>query len=63
VLPGTTAQSQKASPPEMRTMVCRVVAPVAVACPEVLTDKWANDWCFCGRCGESESSIIRTRRV
>jgi hypothetical protein len=42
------AQSQKASPPEMRAVVSRVAAPAAMARPEVPTDQWADDRCSCG---------------
>jgi hypothetical protein len=42
------ARSQKASPPEMRVVVSRVVAPATVARLEVLTDQWADGWCSSG---------------
>jgi hypothetical protein len=52
------ARSQKDPPPEMCTVVSRVVAPMAVARPEVPTDQWADSRCSSGRLGECEPSIM-----
>jgi hypothetical protein len=46
-LPGS--QVPLAPPPEMHAAVSCVVAPVAVAHPDVPTDQWADGRCSCGQ--------------
>jgi hypothetical protein len=52
------APSQKTPPLEIRAIVHRDVAPVAVAHSMVPADQRANDWCSCVQFGEYKPFII-----